>query len=153
MGIELTEAQRQVLRERGDRPVTVSDPVAQRDYVLLGREEYDRLLALPAKDSLSVPPGSQVPPGIRASQEAYWRDLPELLQQKPGERQWVAYHRQERIGFAATVAELYQECQRRGIPIGEFYVDRVEPRELPPWVDEVIDVSFDTEVPPPSPSS
>jgi hypothetical protein len=56
--------------------------------------------------------------------------------------------------IAATVAELYQECKRRGIPLGEFYVDRLEPRALPPWEEEVLDVYFETDSStPPSASS
>lgn len=71
-----------------------------------------------------------------ASQEAYWRDLPELLKQKSRERQWVAYHGQRLIGFAPTQAEICQECLRLGIPRGEFYVDWVAPRALAPWEPE-----------------
>jgi hypothetical protein len=93
-----------------------------------------------------------VKPGIRAAQEAYWRDLPELLKLKSPRRQWVAYHWQQRIGFASTDGELYRKCERRGIPRGEFYVDRLEPRELPPWEEEVIECRFETE-PPPTPST
>jgi hypothetical protein len=148
MDIALTENQREVLHEQPDRPVNVIDPESQRRYVLLAREEYERLQALLAAEPSPASAVSGVPPGIRAAQEAYWRDLPELLKLKSGERQWVAYHRQQRIAFAATVAELYQECQRCGIPIGEFYVDRLEPRALPPWEEEVLEVQFETEQPP-----
>jgi hypothetical protein len=139
MDIELTADQRQALHEQGDRPVNVVDPESKQRYVLLGRAEYERMEALLARESSPAPWAREVPPGIRASQEAYWRDLPELLKLKFSERQWVAYHRQERIGFATTVAELYQECERRGIPRDEFYVDRVEPRALAPWEVEEID--------------
>ena len=81
--------------------------------------------------------------------QADWRDLPDLLKLNSPERQWVAYHGEERVGFARTVAELYQECERRGIPIGEFYVDRLEPRAFPPWEVEVLDFWVKTEEPPP----
>jgi hypothetical protein len=153
MGIELTEQQHQVLHEQAARPVSVVDPHSQQHYVLLALDEYQRLQALLAQQPSLAPPLSGVPPGIRASQEAYWRDLPELLKLKSSDRQWVAYHRQEQIGFAPTDGELYRECERRGIAIGEFYVDRLEPRALPPWAEEVIDVSFDTEQPPSSAAS
>jgi hypothetical protein len=152
MDIELTEQQRQALLEQAAHPVNVIDSESHQSYVLLAREEFDRLQAHLAKEPSPTPAVGQVPPGIRASQEAYWKDLPELLKLKSSERLWVAYHRQERVGFAATVPELYQECERRGIPIGEFYVDRLEPRLLPPWAEEVMEAHFETEQPP-SPSS
>ena len=64
----------------------------------------------------------------------------------------MAYHGEQRVGFAATVAELYRECQLRGIPSTEFYVDRLEPRALPPWEEEVLEIYFATAEPiPPSP--
>jgi hypothetical protein len=140
MDIELTEQQRQALGEQVNGPVNVVDPQSWRSYVLLRREEYERLQALVDKEPAPAPAVWEVPAGIRASQEAYWRDLPELLKQKLPGRPWVAYHRGERIGFSETDAELYQECERRGIPRGEFYVDRVEPSEFPPWHEEVVEI-------------
>jgi hypothetical protein len=74
-----------------------------------------------------------VPPGIRRSQEAYWRDLPELLKIKKRGRWWVAYHGDERVGFARSQAELYQECCRRGFKGDEIYLGRVEPHTEAPW--------------------
>jgi hypothetical protein len=146
MDIELTEQQRQALRERVNGPVNVVDPASQRTYVLLPREEYERLEALlPCETSPPAPNG--VPAGIRASQEAYWRDLPELLKMKSSKRQWVAYHRDRRVGFAADCGALYRRCKREGIPPGEFYVDRLEPRPLPPWAVEVIDIPFECDRP------
>jgi hypothetical protein len=156
MDIELTEEQRRALAEPGGYPVKIIDPQTKRNYVLLEREEYERMEAIRAKEQEVAPAlaHSSVPPGIRASQEAYWNDLPELLKLKSKKRQWVAYHREQRVGFAATVAELYQQCAQQGIPKGEFYVDRVEPRALPPWAVEEIDIYFETEYPPdPSASS
>jgi hypothetical protein len=140
--IELTAEQRQTLGEPNGRPVNLVDPQTQRSYVLVEHEEYERLEALRAKEPerSSVLDTSDVPPGIRASQEAYWKDLPELLQRKSKKRQWLAYHREQRVGFAATVAELYQKCAQLGIPNCEFYVDRAESRELPPWAVEEIRV-------------
>lgn len=89
-----------------------------------------------------------------ASQEAYWRDLPELLKQKSRERQWVAYHGQRLIGFASTPPELYIECEQLGIPRGDFYVDRVAPRALPPWaVEELWTSHFTPEDDPPAEAS
>jgi hypothetical protein len=82
-----------------------------------------------------------VPAGIRRSQEAFYRDLPRLLPLKSRQCQWVAYHREERVGFGRTETELYQECFRRGFSDDEFYVGRIEPHALAPWVEEEIDPS------------
>jgi hypothetical protein len=75
----------------------------------------------------------EIPPGILRSMQAYWRDLPQLLPLRSRKREWVAYHGDERVGFARTRAELYQECFRRGIHQGEFYVGRIRKRLEPPW--------------------
>src|SRR5947207_1114340 len=73
------------------------------------------------------------PPGVRRSMEAYWRDLPALLKSRY-RGQWVAYQGDERLGFARTKGELYQECYRRGLRDSKFWIDRVEPDYQPPWV-------------------
>ena len=36
---------------------------------------------------------------------------------------------------------------RRGLNTDQFYVDRLEPRALPPWDEECIEAHFDTEDP------
>src|SRR5258708_110070 len=80
-----------------------------------------------------------IPPGIRKSQEAFWRDLPELLPMRSRKREWVAYHGDERIGFGRTRTELCQECLRRGINDDEYYVGRIEPHWHAPWEEIDID--------------
>ena len=47
-----------------------------------------------------------IPEGIRRSQIALRKALPELLQQPKFFRQWVAYHGEERIGIARANVEL-----------------------------------------------
>jgi hypothetical protein len=74
-----------------------------------------------------------IEPGILRSMQAYWRDLPQLVPLRSRKREWVVYHGDERVGFARTQAELYQECFRRGIPHGEFYVGRLRMLPEPPW--------------------
>ncbi len=75
----------------------------------------------------------QPPPGMRRSMEAYWRDLPQMLLLRSRKREWVAYHGDERIGFAKTQWELYDECSRRGIREDEMYIGRLVRHEAPPW--------------------
>jgi hypothetical protein len=86
----------------------------------------------------SEQPVFQVPPCITQAQQAFRRDLPQLL--KNHYRQWVAYHGDKRIGFGASLRQLYQECLRRGYPEGEFLVQCIAP-EVPDIIDaeEIMD--------------
>ena len=65
--------------------------------------------------------------GIQAM-HAFHRELAQLLQERPG--QWVAYHGEERVGFASTQTELWQRCLASGFHTGDFIVRCVEP-EIP----------------------
>jgi hypothetical protein len=75
----------------------------------------------------------QLPPGEQAHRDAiieracqaFDRDCPELLPEHAG--QWVAYHGDHRIAIGPTRAELWQECLRRGLPDGEFWLFSVQP--------------------------
>jgi hypothetical protein len=67
----------------------------------------------------------KIPPMIVRSQQAFSRDLPELL--KTHYRLWVAYHGDERIGFGRTETELYDRCFARGLKESEFVVCSIEP--------------------------
>jgi hypothetical protein len=84
-----------------------------------------------------APPAQQLSPQIQQSQDAFRRDLPQLLRERY--RQWVAYHGDERIGFSPSKRELYQECLRRGLQPGTFVVRSIEP-EVPREVDNLADV-------------
>src|SRR3954464_15719095 len=64
-------------------------------------------------------------PVIVQAQEAFQRWLPQLLKERPG--QWVAFHRDQLLGFAATKTALYQTCLRQGHKRGEFLVRAIEP--------------------------
>jgi hypothetical protein len=57
----------------------------------------------------------------------YWRDLPQLLQERPG--QWVAYHGDRQLGFAGTRYELWQECLKQGLRPDEFLIRIIEPED------------------------
>lgn len=54
------------------------------------------------------------PPEILEAQETFFRDLPQLLQERPG--QWVAYYGKARLGFGKTSRALHDECVRQGYP-------------------------------------
>jgi len=141
MTIELTEEQRQALQAEQGTPLDVVDPATQQRYVLLAREQYERVRALLEEQRAPSPPGlaSGVPPGILRSQQAFWRDLPELLENKKIRGKWVAYHGNERIGIARTEVELIRECLRRGLRDDEYDLDVIEPHARPPWEPEEIE--------------
>ncbi len=141
MKIELTEQQRQVVQEQAGEPVEVIDPATQCAYILLAREQFDRMRSLVGSEwepSHRVAEDAPcIPPGILRSQEAFWRDLPHLLSQRKLLGRWVCYHGNERIGIG-THEELIRECRRREI-LDEAYLGRIRHRELPPWEPEEVE--------------
>jgi hypothetical protein len=143
MQIHLDKQQAQSIQN--GRPVEVVDPETARALVVLTREQFERVRSALDREVARPAPAVEevIPPGIRRSQEAYWRDLPELLKRKSRARQWVAYHGDARIGFGRTAAELYRKCMhQQGLRTDQFYIDRVEARALPPWEAEEIDAPF-----------
>ena len=125
MNIELTEQQRRLAQE--GQPIDVVDPQTNEAYVLIAKQRFDQVRRhLP---SVEVP-FEEVAEGIRLSREALRRDLPELLKQKRLVGQWVAYHRNERIGIARRQQPLIKECIKRGLDDDEFYIGWIDPCEL-----------------------
>jgi hypothetical protein len=78
-----------------------------------------------------VPPTEKPSLGALAL-ATFRRDLPRLLQERPG--QWVAYHGEEVVGYATTARELYQKCLSRGYRGPDYTVRCIEP-EPPEIVD------------------
>src|SRR5207249_11865538 len=95
--------------------------------------EYERLAGAPQRPAGQ--PHPEIPPMIRRSQQAFWRDLPGLLMDRRNHRQWAAYHGEDRVAIARTKVDAYQECFRRGLNRGEFYVGwlRLSRDGIPPW--------------------
>jgi hypothetical protein len=139
--IELTDEQRQVLEAGHWQPFAVVGPATQRRYVLLAREPYERVR--PVLEQGAGPEGpaalSGIAPGILRAQQAFWRDLPELLKDKRNHGRWVANHGDERVALAPTQVELIRECLRRGLHDDEYDRDVIEPQARPPWEPEVIE--------------
>jgi hypothetical protein len=142
MILELTAQQRRAVQKQAGEPVEVIDPDTQCAYVLLAREQYERMRSLKETEREPTYPASEdvlsIPPGILRSQEAFWRDLPHLLSQRKLRGRWVCYHGEERIGIG-TYDELIRRCLDRGIPDDAFYLGRIHPRELPPWEPEDVE--------------
>jgi hypothetical protein len=146
MMIELTEQQRRVVEEQAGRPIEVVDPASLRCYILIARDQFEKVRSMldepsPAPASPSQLP-LEIPPGIRRSQEAFWRDLPELLKQRKLRGQWVCYHGDERVGVSKDDAELFRRCRERGLEESDFDVFVIEERETPPWEPEEMDQSL-----------
>jgi hypothetical protein len=99
------------------------------DQLARDNEQTDHVLA-----ALNL----EIPPMIARSQAAFRRDLPELLKERPW--QWVAYHGEERIGFAKSNTELYQRCLARGLAWDQFVVRSIEPEDLPLETDVLLTV-------------
>ena len=78
--------------------------------------------------------GLAIHPMVQRSQEAFRRDLPQLLQTKKLYRQWVLYQGDQRLAIATSEDALYRECARRGLKDHEFVVRCIVP-EVPPDLD------------------
>lgn len=130
--IELNPEQRQAVAQ--GEPVRIIDPVTHDAYVLVRAEVYARLAEAPQQRPAHQP-NLEIPPMVLRSQQAFWRDLPELLKNKRNRGKWAAYHGEERVAIDRSDVEAYQKCLRRGLERGEFYVGRVEadPEGIPPW--------------------
>ncbi len=133
--INLTEEQSRAIAFSGEQPPSAIDPRTNTAYVLLSADMYERARALleQAPPAATPAPRVAIAPTMLRSQKAFWHDLPELLKLKSKERQWVAYHGEERVGFGKSQTELYQECLHRGVQRGDFYVGKIEEDETPPW--------------------
>jgi hypothetical protein len=94
----------------------------------LAREEPS-----PTGGTQRVRADDEIPPGIRRSQQAFWRDLPQLLKTVSRKRRWVAYAGDERIGFGSTQAECFALSRAKGLEDDAFYVGKLEWCESPPW--------------------
>ena len=120
--IELDPEQRQAMAQ--GQPVQIIDPVTHDTYVLVPAEMYARLSGEPPRPA--HPPHPEIGPLRLRSMQAFWRDLPELLKKRRNRGKWAAYHGEERVVIARSEVDAYQECFRRGLNRGEFYVDKLE---------------------------
>ncbi len=125
----LTPEQRQLVEQAGDRPVRIEDPELRRVYFLLRDDVYERV-----RDVLEAKPAADIdiPEGIRQSQDAFFRDLPELLKDERLRGKWVAYHRDERVKIGRRQRDVLKEIVRRDIPEDEYDVFVIEPQSREP---------------------
>ncbi len=133
--ITLTPEQLQVVEQAGDQPVRVENPRNHRIYRLVEEAAQDRARAPDEAEQIS---DFDIPEGIRRSQDAFFRDLPELLKDESLRGQWVIYHGDERIGFAPKKQPLIEECLRRCLKDDEYDVFVVEPQSREPEQIEIV---------------
>jgi hypothetical protein len=130
--LTITPELRQAVEKAGDQPVRLEDPDNRCAYVLLKEAAYERL-----RSSGDEPeaPLFDIPEGVRRSQRAFLRDLPELLKDEALRGQWVAYHGDERVGIAPSDEPLIRECMRRGLRKDRdydlFIINETEEVEMP----------------------
>ena len=137
--ITLTPEQFQAVEQAGPGSVRLEDPTGRRVY---------RLVEEAAKESRTEPGEAgqswddEIPEGILRSQDAFFRDLPDLLKDESLRGMWVIYHGDERIGIAPKKQPLIEECSRRGLTRDEFDVFVIEPQSREP---EAIEIFMDNE--------
>jgi hypothetical protein len=120
----ITPEHRQKIEQCG--ATRIEDPETHATYVILKAEVYERLKPLLENGR------DEIPEGIRQSQAAFYRDLPELLKDDSLLGQWIAYCGGERIGIAPSDEQLIREINRRGIKDDEFDLFVIRPQGLEP---------------------
>ena len=98
--ITLTPEQLQLIDQACGQPVRVEDPTERRTYHLV-EEAAQEARKAPDEAGRSW---DDIPEGILRSQDAFFRDLPELLKDESLRGLWVIYHGDERIGVATKQA-------------------------------------------------
>lgn len=128
--IELSPEQRQAIAQGG--ALRIVDPLTHDAYVLVRAEEFERLAGA---TRLVDQPNPEISPMRLRSMQAFWRDLPGLLEVRRNRKKWAAYHGDERVAIARSQIDAYQECFRRGLTRGEFFVGWLNPTPdgIPPW--------------------
>ena len=125
----LTPEQRQLIEQAGTQPVRIEDPETQQSYVLIRADLYERVrVILEPRSVLDL----EVPDGVRRSQEAFFRDLPTLLEDRKLRGKWVAYHGQERVKVGRSETEVLRECLRRGLQPDQYDVFVIRPQSPEP---------------------
>jgi hypothetical protein len=141
----LTPELKQAIEQAGDELVRLEDPQTRQTYVLLKAEVYESIREILGDEwrQAATPPRAMenatrrmeegnIHEGIRRSQEAFFRDLPELLKDRRLRGKWVAYHGDERVKIGRTQTDVIKECNRRGLEIDQYDVFVIEPQSQEP---------------------
>jgi hypothetical protein len=138
--VALTPELRQAVEEAGAQPVRLEDPESHRTYVLLDEDDSHRLRS-PGQTKQAPFPG--IPEGILRSQDAFFHDLAELLNDESLRGQRIAYHGDERIGIAPRAEPLIRECVRRGLREDQYDLFVIEPQSREIEKIEIVTPLFD----------
>jgi len=125
----LTDEQRKELA--GPSPIRAIDPETKQEYILVPVELYDQGYPLMA-DSAPTTPDPHVPPGIRRSEEAFLRDLPQMMINKKHQGWWVAYQEDQRIGIDRDPQKLLEKIHDLGIQEDGYYLGVIRLHEMEP---------------------
>ena len=135
----LTPELKQAIEQAGDELVRLEDPQTRQTYVLLKSEVFEKIQKIVGDEwrQAAIPrdTGQQevnIPEGIRRSQEAFFRELPELLKSRRLRGKWVAYHGNERVKIGRTQTDVIKECNRRGLDVEQYDVFVIEPQSQEP---------------------
>jgi hypothetical protein len=140
MTVALTPELRQALEQAGGQPVRIENPDNHRTYVLITEEAYHRLKPPGETQQAPLP---EISEGILRSQDAFFRDLPELLKDESLLGKWVIYHGDERIGIDPHMVPLIKECNRRGLTRDQYDVFVIEPQSREPEEVEIVTPLFE----------
>jgi hypothetical protein len=136
----LTPELKQAIEQAGDEVIRLEDPQTRQIYVLLKAEVYEsireilgdeaRQAAIARQEMGNAAPHKEggLPEGIRRSQAAFFRELPELLKNRRIGGKWVAYCGDEQVKIGRTQTDVIKECNRRGLKTDEYDVFVIEPQ-------------------------
>jgi hypothetical protein len=122
----LTAELRQEIEKAGDEPVRIEDPETQTTYILIRADLYEQIKPGTRLENLAA---YQVPEGIRRSEEAFLRDLPELLARKRLRGRWVLYHGDEQLGIWRSPQRMDRAIVKCGLRNDEYYTGVICPHE------------------------
>jgi hypothetical protein len=125
----ITPEQRKAVREAGAEPVRLTDPESNDAYYLIKEEVFERVRdAIQPRSVLDL----EIPEGILQAQDAFFRDLPRLLEDRKLAGKWVAYTGTGRVKVGRTQREVIEECLRRGLPSDQYDVFIIRPQSREP---------------------
>jgi hypothetical protein len=116
------------VEESGGTLIRLEDREMHAAYLVLKAEVYERIRPLLEDGPQQSSRTDEISEGIRRSQEAFFRDLPEILEDESLRGQWVVYHGDQRLEIGPTQTDVIRECNRRGLKDDEYDVFVIRPQ-------------------------
>ena len=82
---------------------------------------------IPPTPPVEVEESFAIPPGIRQARAHLRADLPSLLSSRWTRGKWALYSKDGRVKIGRDYIKLVGEVVRRGIPDGEYVIERIQP--------------------------